>query len=72
MVQIEGSPSNKPSFGTNNVSFLQTFEKNGDYWMVASNRSVTEAKLFGKADLVIEYSDYKFSSAWRPFQETTG
>jgi len=59
VVQVEGAPSKKPSFWTNRVSFVQTFEKNGDHWMAACNRSVTEAKLFGRADLVIKYFDYK-------------
>lgn len=59
VVQVEGAPAKKPSFWTNHVSFVQTFEKNGDRWMAACNRSVTEAKLFGKADLVIRYFDYK-------------
>jgi hypothetical protein len=63
VIQVEGSPSRKPSFWTNNVSFVQTFEKNGDYWLAASNRSVTDAKLFGKADLVIKHFDYKLSKA---------
>ena len=31
--------------------------------MAASNRSVTDAKLFGKADLVIKHFDYKLSKA---------
>jgi outer membrane lipoprotein-sorting protein len=61
VIQADGSPSKKPSFWTNSVSFVQTYEKNGDYWMAASNRSVTDAKLFGKADLVITHSGYKFS-----------
>jgi len=60
VVKVEGSPAKKPSFWTNAVSFVQTFEKAGDYWMAASNRSVTEAKLFGEADLAIKHSNYRF------------
>jgi hypothetical protein len=59
VVQAEGSPSKRPSFWTNSVSFVQTFQKTGNYWMAASNRSVTEAKLFGKADLAIRHFDYQ-------------
>lgn len=62
VVQVEGSPSKKPSFWTNNVAFVQTFEKTGGLWLAESNRSVTEAKLFGKADMVIRHFDYKFAS----------
>jgi hypothetical protein len=45
---------------TNAVSFVQTFEKTGDYWMASANRSVTEAKMFGEADLLIKHSGYNF------------
>jgi outer membrane lipoprotein-sorting protein len=61
VVKVEGSPSKKPSFWTNAVSFVQTFEKTGDYWMAASNRSVTDAKLFGEADLLIRHFGYSFT-----------
>lgn len=60
VVQVEGSPSKKPSFWTNSVAYLQTFEKTGDFWMASSNRSITEAKIFGKAEMVIKHFDYKF------------
>lgn len=63
VVQVEGAPSKKPSFWTNRVNFVQTFEKTGDHWMAACNRSVTEAKLFGEAELVINYFDYKFEES---------
>lgn len=62
VVQVEGRPSKKPSFWTNNVAFVQTFEKTGGFWLAASNRSVTEAKVFGKADMVIRHFDYKFAA----------
>lgn len=63
VVQMEGSPSKKPSFWTNSVAFVQTFEKTGGFWMAASNRSVTEAKMFGKADMIIRHFDYSFARA---------
>lgn len=60
VIQVEGSPSRKPSFWTNSVAYVQTFDKTGDFWMASSNRSITEAKIFGKADMVIKHFDYKF------------
>jgi hypothetical protein len=60
VVQVEGSPSKRPSFWTNSVAYVQTFEKTGDFWLASSNRSITEAKLFGKADMLIKHFDYKF------------
>jgi outer membrane lipoprotein-sorting protein len=63
VVQVEGSPAKRPSFWTKSVSFTQTFEKQGQFWVAACNKSVTDAKIFGKADLVIRHSDYRFNAA---------
>ncbi|HEX5228338.1 MAG TPA: sigma-E factor regulatory protein RseB domain-containing protein [Bryobacteraceae bacterium] len=60
VVRVEGAPAHKVSFWTKNVNFVQTFEKNGQWWLPASNHSLTDARLFGLADLTIEYSDYQF------------
>jgi negative regulator of sigma E activity len=60
VIQVEGSPSKRPSFWTNHVAYVQTFEKKGDFWLASSNRSMTDAKLFGKAEMVITHSDYRF------------
>jgi hypothetical protein len=62
LIQIEGSPARNVSFWTKSVSFVQTFEKTGDFWFVAANRSITDARVFGLANLTIEYADYKFVS----------
>ena len=59
VIQIEGSPAHKVSFWTKKVDFVQTFKKNGDLWLAESNRSVTEARLFGIANLTIEYFNYE-------------
>lgn len=49
------------SFWTKNVNFVQTFEKDGPWWVPAYNNSLTDARLFGLAELTIEYSDYDFA-----------
>ncbi len=59
VVQMEGAPSHNPSFWTKKVDFVQTFEKNGPLWLVSSNHSVTDARLFGLADLTLDYFDYE-------------
>ncbi len=59
VVQMEGSPSKKPSFWTNHVSYVQTLEKTGDFWLASSNRSITEVKVFGRAEMLIKHFDYK-------------
>jgi hypothetical protein len=60
VIQIEGSPARNVSFWTKSVTFVQTFEKNGNFWFVARNHSLTQARMFGFADLTIQYSDYQF------------
>lgn len=62
VIQIEGSPGRNVSFWTKSVKFVQTFEKNGDFWFVASNHSLTDAKIFGLAELTIQYFYYRFPS----------
>jgi hypothetical protein len=59
VVQIEGTPARNVSFWTKRVNFVQTFAKNGDLWLAQSNRSVTDARMFGIANLTIEYFDYE-------------
>lgn len=63
VVKIEGAPAHKVSFWTKKVDFVQTFEKNGEFWLASSNHSVTDARLFGLADLSIEYSNYELQPA---------
>ena len=59
VVQIEGTPARNVSFWTKKVNFVQTFAKNGELWLAQSNRSVTDARLFGIANLTIEYFNYE-------------
>jgi len=72
VVRVEGAPAHKVSFWTKDVNFVQTFEKNGDWWMPTSNHSLTDARLFGLADLTIEYSDYEFGKTDRTPDDPTG
>jgi hypothetical protein len=60
VIHMEGAPARSVSFWTKSVNFVQTFEKTGGFWLVASNRSVTDARMFGAADLTIEYLTYSF------------
>jgi hypothetical protein len=59
VVRVEGAPAKTVSLWTKNVNFLQSFQKAGELWVPASNHSLTDARLFGLADLTIAYSDYQ-------------
>ena len=63
VVQIEGAPSHNVSFWTKKVDFVQTFQKSGQFWLAASNHSVTDARLFGTAELTLEYFNYELDGA---------
>jgi outer membrane lipoprotein-sorting protein len=62
VMRVEGKPAKNPSFWTKSVHFVHEYEKNGSFWFPISNRSETDARIFGRADLTIEYFDYAVSS----------
>jgi hypothetical protein len=62
VIQVTGAPAHNPSFWTKKVDFVQRYKKEGEWWLAASNHSITEAKLFGTADLTIEYFDYRIEN----------
>jgi negative regulator of sigma E activity len=58
VMRVEGRPAKNPSFWIRSVQFVHTYGKNGSFWFPVSNRSVTDARIFGKAEMTIEYFDY--------------
>jgi len=58
IVRIEGVPAKNPSFWIKSVHFVHTYEKNGPFWFPASDRSVTDVRIFGSTEMTIEYFDY--------------
>jgi hypothetical protein len=62
VMRVEGKPAKNPSFWTKSVHFVHEYEKDGPFWFPASNRSETDARIFGRADLTIEYFDYAVDS----------
>lgn len=61
IAQIEGSPAKNPSFWTRKVRFVHRYEKAGPFWLAASNRSVTDVRIFGTTEVKIEYFDYQIN-----------
>jgi hypothetical protein len=59
LVRAEGNPAKNPSFWTKHVHFVHNYEKQGGFWFPLSTESVTDARIFGRTDLTIEYFDYK-------------
>jgi hypothetical protein len=58
IVRIEGKPAKNPSFWIKGARFIHTYGKNGPFWLPASDRFVTDARIIGATELTIEYFDY--------------
>ena len=59
ILRIEGRPAKNPSFWIKSVHFVHTYQKNGPFWLPASDRSVTDARIIGATELTIEYFNYE-------------
>jgi hypothetical protein len=58
LARIEGRTAASVSFWVGKPYIEQSFKKVGDYWLLSSNRSVTDARFFGRTVLSIESSGY--------------
>jgi MucB/RseB N-terminal domain len=59
LVRADGNPAKNPSFWTKRVHFVHSYQKSGQFWFPLSTESITDARIFGRTDLAIEYFDYK-------------
>lgn len=59
LVRANGNPAKNPSFWTKHVHFVHTYQKSGLFWFPLCTESITDARIFGRTDLTIEYFDYK-------------
>jgi hypothetical protein len=62
IVRIEGQPAKNPSFWIKKVQFVHNYEKSGSFWLAVSDRSETEARIFGSTELTIEYFNYSLDT----------
>lgn len=63
VVRLEAEPAKNPSFWTKRAQIEQLYTKVSDFWLPASNRSVTSIRLGGRAELTIIHHDYQITSA---------
>src|SRR6267142_5787995 len=63
LVRAEGNPAKNPSFWTKHIHFVHTYKKQSGFWFPLSTESITDARIFGRTDLTIEYFDYKPNAA---------
>jgi hypothetical protein len=58
IMRVEGKPAKNPSFWTKSVHFVHEYGRTGSFWFPVSDRSITDARIFGSTELTIEYFDY--------------
>jgi hypothetical protein len=63
VVRIKGEPGKNPSFWIKKTDVEHNYEKVGDFWLPAQNRTESVVRLGGVARLSIEYKDYKILKA---------
>jgi hypothetical protein len=63
VARLEAEPAKNPSFWTKNSEIEQVYMKVNDFWLPESNRSSSMIRLGGRAELTIQYSNYKITGA---------
>lgn len=65
VVRMEGEPAKSPSFWIRDTEIDCTWEKVGNFWFIAHNRSVSHIRMGGVATLTIDYDDYQITGVDR-------
>ena len=63
IVRVEGEPAKNPSFWIKSVHFGHKYQKVGPYWLAASDKSISDVRIFGPTELRIDYFDYVVNNA---------
>jgi hypothetical protein len=59
VARIEAEPAQNPSFWIRKTEIHHVYSKTGDFWLPATNRSVTKVRVGGTAVLTIDYGTYR-------------
>jgi len=63
VVRLQAEPSKNPSFWIKNSEIEHRYTKVNDFWLPTHNHTITSIRLGGRAELTIEYSNYKITAA---------
>ena len=63
ITRIEGQPAVNPSWWTVRTDFKRSYQKVGEFWLPELNESETKVRVFGTANLCIEYGQYEITRA---------
>lgn len=61
ITRIEGQPAVNPSWWTLRTDFKRSYQKVGEFWLPELNESETKVRIFGTANLCIEYGQYEIT-----------
>lgn len=61
ITRVEGQPAVNPSWWTLRTDFKRSYQKVDEFWLPESNESETKVRMFGTADLCIEYGKYEIT-----------
>jgi hypothetical protein len=63
IARMVGEPAKIPSWWTKKVSIEIDYRKVGDFWLLASNHTLTQVRFHGRAVTTIDYADYQLSES---------
>jgi hypothetical protein len=63
VTRIDAEPAKNPSMWIKRTVIHHEYEKAGEFYLPALNRTVTDVRMGGQAVLTIRYQDYKLSAA---------
>jgi len=66
VTRIEAEPAKSPSMWVKKTEVNHRYEKLGDFWLPAENRTDSTIRFGGQARLWIEYKDYKITETAAP------
>ena len=62
VTRIEAEPARNPSYWTLHSQIRHRYQKIGEFYLPALNQTTTDMRFGGKAELTIQYLDYKLRS----------
>lgn len=65
ITHMEGEPAKSPSFWIRDTKIDSSWNKVGNFWLIAHNHSVSHIRMGGMATLTIDYGDYQVTSVDR-------
>lgn len=61
VTHVEAEPAKSPSFWIKKSKISHSYEKVGDFWLPAADETETWVRFGGRAELSIEYKDYRIT-----------